>query len=68
MKRIKLLGAALIFAATALIPANSPAATCTAQQCFSLDCSQRVCPQGQVAMPHCELRTCTFTCVCGWPA
>jgi hypothetical protein len=65
MKRIKLLGAALIFAAaTALAPASSPALTCDASQCFNLNCSQTVCPAGQFAFPMCNLQYCTFHCGC----
>jgi hypothetical protein len=63
MNRIKLAVVALILTATALIPGRS-AATCDASQCFNLDCSHLVCPEGQVALPRCNLQTCAFTCAC----
>jgi hypothetical protein len=67
MKRLTRLGFAFLLAAVAFVPRTSEAA-CTLQQCMDLmsnmDCSQYVCPQGQVAIPRCNAIYCYAYCVC----
>jgi len=65
MKQIARLGFAIILTvAASLVPGSSEAA-CTIQQCFSnADCSQYVCPQGQVPLPRCNGVYCYWYCVC----
>lgn len=64
MKRIKHLGFAAILAITALVSGTSEAAVCDASRCFNLNCSNHVCPAGQVALPRCNLTYCYFYCGC----
>jgi hypothetical protein len=65
MKSIHRLAIALTVAATALIPGTSRAAfSCNPNQCFNLNCSQHVCPAGQIALPRCNLQFCSLACGC----
>lgn len=64
VRRITRLGFAILLASAALIPGSSEAA-CTIDQCFSnADCSQYVCPQGQIALPRCNAISCSYYCHC----
>lgn len=66
MKQVARLGFALLLAAATLIPVSSEAALCSFQQCFANapDCSQYVCPPGQVPVPRCNTQYCYSYCFC----
>jgi hypothetical protein len=69
MNRMKLLAVALIFAATALLPARVPATglppSCGIQQCYGTrTCPPSVCPAGYLALIKCNTQLCYSYCDC----